>query len=70
MRYTVSPLLPSAREGGESSGRGQGVIAKVNYESWTDEDVSLQTYFNEIARSEPLSREKEAELAERIAAGD
>ena len=42
----------------------------MNYESWTDEDVSLQTYFNEIARSEPLSREKEAELAERIAAGD
>ena len=42
----------------------------MNYESWTDEDVSLQTYFNEIASSQPLSREKEAELAERIAAGD
>ena len=46
------------------------MIAQVNYESWTDEDVSLQTYFNEIASSQPLSREKEAELAERIAAGD
>ena len=42
----------------------------MNYESWTDEDVSLQTYFNEIASSQPLSREKEAELAERIAAGE
>jgi RNA polymerase primary sigma factor len=42
----------------------------VNYESWTDEDVSLQTYFSEIASSTPLSRAKEAELAERIAAGD
>ena len=42
----------------------------MDYESWTDEDVSLQTYFSEIASSTPLSREKEAELAERIAAGD
>ena len=42
----------------------------MNYESWTDEDVSLQTYFNEIGTSQPLSREKEAELAGRIAAGD
>ena len=42
----------------------------MNYESWTDEDVSLQTYFSEIASSTPLSRAKEAELAERIAAGD
>ena len=42
----------------------------MNYESWADEDVSLQTYFNEITSSQPLSREKEAELAERIAAGD
>ncbi len=42
----------------------------MNYESWTDEDVSLQTYFQEIGNSQPLSREKEAELAERIAAGD
>ncbi|MFC1525599.1 RNA polymerase sigma factor RpoD/SigA [Candidatus Latescibacterota bacterium] len=42
----------------------------MNYESWTDEDVSLQTYFNELTSSQPLSREKEAELAERIAAGD
>jgi RNA polymerase primary sigma factor len=42
----------------------------MNYESWTDEDVSLQTYFNEIGNSQPLSREKEAELAGRIADGD
>ena len=42
----------------------------MNYESWTDEDVSLQTYFSEIASSTPLSRAKESELAERIAAGD
>ncbi|MFC1526646.1 RNA polymerase sigma factor RpoD/SigA, partial [Candidatus Latescibacterota bacterium] len=45
-------------------------MAKVNYESWTDEEVSLQTYFNEITSSRPLSREKESELAERIAAGE
>jgi RNA polymerase primary sigma factor len=42
----------------------------VNYDSWTDEDVNLQTYFNEIGSSQPLSREKEAEVALRIAAGD
>ena len=42
----------------------------MNYDSWTDEDVNLQTYFSEIGNSQPLSREKEAELAERIAAGD
>ena len=42
----------------------------MSYESWTDEDVSLLTYFSEIASSPPLSRAKEAELAERIAAGD
>ncbi|MEC8991346.1 MAG: RNA polymerase sigma factor RpoD/SigA [Candidatus Latescibacterota bacterium] len=42
----------------------------MNYDSWTDDDVSLQTYFDEIGNSQPLSREKEAELAERIAAGD
>jgi RNA polymerase primary sigma factor len=42
----------------------------VNYDSWTDEDVNLQTYFNEIGSSQPLSREKEAEVAQRIAAGD
>ena len=42
----------------------------MNYESWTDENVSLQTHFSEIASSTPLSRAKEAELAERIAAGD
>ena len=42
----------------------------MNYESWTDEDVSLQTYFSEIASSTPLSRAKEAELAEKIATGD
>ena len=35
-----------------------------------DEDVSLQTYFHEITGSQPLSRVKEAELSERIAAGD
>ena len=39
----------------------------MNYDSWTDEDVNLQTYFSEIGNSQPLSREKEAELAERIA---
>ena len=42
----------------------------MNYGSWTDEDVSLQTYFSEITSSRPLSRAEEAELAERIAAGD
>ncbi len=42
----------------------------MNYGSWTDEDVSLQTYFNEITSSQPLSRGEEAELAERIATGD
>ena len=42
----------------------------MNYRSLTDEDASLQTYFSEISSSRPLSREKEAELAERIAAGD
>ena len=42
----------------------------MNYDSWTDEDVNLQTYFNEIGSSQPLSREKEAEVAQRIAAGD
>ena len=42
----------------------------MQYDSWTDEDVSLQTYFSEIGNSQPLSREKEAELAVRIAAGD
>lgn len=42
----------------------------MSYDSWTDEDASLQTYFSEIGSSQPLSREKEAELAERIKAGD
>jgi RNA polymerase primary sigma factor len=42
----------------------------VNHDSWTEDDVSLQAYFDEIGSSQPLSREKEAELAERIAAGD
>ncbi len=42
----------------------------MNYESWADEDASLQTYFNEITSSQPLSRVREAELSERIAAGD
>ena len=42
----------------------------MKYESWMDEDVSLQTYFHEITGSQPLSRVKEAELSERIAAGD
>jgi RNA polymerase primary sigma factor len=42
----------------------------VNYESWTDDDVSLHAYFSEIASSTPLSRAKEAELADRIADGD
>jgi len=55
---------------GISHQQAAGVRAKVNYDSWTDEDVHLQTYFNEIGSSQPLSREKEAELAERISAGD
>ena len=42
----------------------------MNHDSWTEDDVSLQAYFDEIGSSQPLSREKEAELAERIAAGD
>jgi len=42
----------------------------MQYNSWKDEDASLQTYFSEIGNSQPLSREKEAELAVRIAAGD
>ena len=42
----------------------------MNYDSWMDEDVNLQTYFKEIGSSQPLSREKEGQLAERIAAGD
>ncbi|MBT4098165.1 MAG: RNA polymerase sigma factor RpoD/SigA [Gemmatimonadetes bacterium] len=42
----------------------------MNYESWTDDDVSLHAYFSEIASSTPLSRAKEAELADRIADGD
>ena len=40
----------------------------MKYESWMDEDVSLQTYFSEVTGSQPLSREREAELAERRAA--
>ena len=42
----------------------------MNYESWADEDVGLQTYLNEITTSQPLSRAKEAELSARIATGD
>ena len=42
----------------------------MNYESWTPEDVGLQTYFHQIAGSQPLSRGEERVLAERIAAGD
>ena len=42
----------------------------VDHDSRTNDDVSLQAYFSEIGNSQPLSREKEAELAERIAAGD
>ena len=42
----------------------------MSYDGWMDDDVSLQTYFNEIGSSQPLSREKEAELAGRIADGD
>jgi len=52
------------------SPRRDGDNCQVNYDSWTDDDASLQTYFDEIGNSQPLSREKEAELAERIAAGD
>ncbi|MBU06680.1 MAG: RNA polymerase subunit sigma [Gemmatimonadetes bacterium] len=52
------------------SPRRDGDNCQVNYDSWTDDDVSLQTYFDEIGNSQPLSRAKEAELAERIAAGD
>ena len=65
-------LLLSLRgpEEGEATTRGPGVIAEVKYQSWTDQDVSLHTYFDEIAGSRPLSREREAELAGRIAAGD
>ena len=40
----------------------------MKYESWMDEDVSLQTYFSVVTGSQPLSREREAELAERRAA--
>jgi RNA polymerase primary sigma factor len=34
------------------------------------EDISLNTYFKELAQSSPLSREREAELANKIKAGD
>jgi len=45
-------------------------MTKVNYQNWADEDVRLQMYFDEITGSQPLSRAEEAELSERIAAGD
>ena len=42
----------------------------MSYHVRSDEDSSLQAYFNDIADSKPLVREKEKELALRIKEGD
>ena len=39
-------------------------------ETLSDRESSLRSYFDDIAHSEPLSREKEVELAARIKDGD
>ena len=42
----------------------------MTYNTWDTDDAGLQAYFNDIASSKPLKRERETELAERIQAGD
>jgi RNA polymerase primary sigma factor len=42
----------------------------MNKNTWDSEDISLQAYFNDIAKSKPLKREREMELACRIKEGD
>jgi RNA polymerase primary sigma factor len=42
----------------------------TNYEILSDEDSALRLYFDDIADSKPLSREKEVELAAKIQDGD
>ena len=42
----------------------------MSNKAWDSEDAGLQAYFNDIAKSKPLKREQETELANRIKEGD
>ena len=42
----------------------------MSNKAWDSEDAGLQAYFNDIAKSKPLLREQETELASRIREGD
>ena len=42
----------------------------MSNKAWDSEDAGLQAYFNDIAKSKPLLREQEIELASRIREGD
>ena len=42
----------------------------MSYTAWNNEDKSLQAYLNEISSSNPVEREQERALGERIQAGD
>lgn len=42
----------------------------MSNKAWDSEDAGLQAYFNDIAKSKPLLREQETELANRIKEGD
>ncbi len=42
----------------------------MSNKAWNSDDAGLQAYFNDIAKSKPLKREQETELANRIKEGD
>ena len=42
----------------------------MSNKAWDSEDAGLQAYFNDIAKSKPLKREQETELANSIKEGD